>query len=78
MARGVRSATGGRREDGRDSLLLRLEPGMSEAIRAAAKREERTITAVVVRAVRAYLKTEHGPVAVDEYCNSGYTGIAGR
>jgi len=56
--------------DNRESILLRVEPSVAALIREAARREERTLTAVVTRALRSYLKTEHGPAAVDEYCNS--------
>lgn len=42
------------------SLLLRLPPSVNAALRTTAKKEERTITTVAVRALRMYFKNEHG------------------
>ena len=50
----------------REALLLRVDPAIALAVREAAKREERTLTAVVTRALRAYLQVKHGSEAVDE------------
>lgn len=41
------------------SILLRLSPNMGNELRRIAKMEERSITTVMQRALRAYFKTEH-------------------
>lgn len=42
-----------------NSILLRLSPRMAEEVRKTAKREERTITTVVTRALKQYIKNEY-------------------
>ena len=42
-----------------NSILLRLSPRMAEEVRNTAKREERTITTVVTRALKHYIKSEY-------------------
>jgi hypothetical protein len=39
-------------------ITLRLDPKLRAALAAAAEREERTMTAIVERALRAYFKKE--------------------
>jgi len=41
------------------SVLLRLSPNMGAELRRISKLEERSITTVVTRALRAYFKAEH-------------------
>lgn len=42
------------------SILLRMPPAAAIALRDIAKKEERTITTVAMRAFRRYFETEHG------------------
>ncbi|MCY2939680.1 MAG: hypothetical protein NTV55_15160 [Planctomycetota bacterium] len=41
------------------SILLRLPPAVAMELRRIAKKEERTITTIALRALRLYFKTEH-------------------
>jgi hypothetical protein len=41
------------------SILLRLPPAVAAELRRIAKKEERTITTIALRALRLYFKTEH-------------------
>jgi hypothetical protein len=40
-------------------ILLRLTPEVAATLRSVAKKEERTITAVALRALREYFKQNH-------------------
>lgn len=42
------------------SILLRMPPAAAAALRDIAKKEERTITTVALRAFRRYFEQEHG------------------
>jgi predicted transcriptional regulator len=49
------------------SVLLRLPNNMATELRRIAKKEERSITTVAIRAIRQYFKTEHNiEIANDE------------
>lgn len=41
------------------SFLLRLTPEIANTVRQVAKKEERTITTIIVRALREYFKAHH-------------------
>lgn len=41
------------------SILLRLSPELASTVRQVAKKEERTITTIIVRALREYFKAHH-------------------
>jgi hypothetical protein len=41
------------------SILLRLSPEHASTVRQVAKKEERTITTIIVRALREYFKAHH-------------------
>ncbi len=48
------------------SVLLRLSPNMGSELRRISRLEQRSITTVVTRALRAYFKTEHNlEISVD-------------
>lgn len=46
-----------RKKEGETILSIALAEGLHEKLRRRARREERTIKAVVVKALREYLKT---------------------
>ena len=48
------------------SVLLRLGNNMGNELRRIAKLEERSITTVVVRALRSYFKSEHNIEVVND------------
>ena len=41
------------------SILLRLSPEHASTVRQVAKKEERTLTTIVIRALRDYFKAHH-------------------
>lgn len=54
-----KTGTGSKTEPG-TSILLRMPPAAAAILRDIAKKEERTITTVALRAFRQYFESEHG------------------
>lgn len=54
-----KTGTGSKTEPG-TSILLRMPPTAAQILRDIAKKEERTITTVALRAFRQYFESEHG------------------
>lgn len=54
-----KTGTGSKTEAG-TSILLRMPPAAAAILRDIAKKEERTITTVALRAFRQYFESEHG------------------
>lgn len=49
-----------------NSILLRMNPSLANALRVISKREERTLTTIMSRALKEYIKTNHSDITITE------------
>jgi hypothetical protein len=48
-----------------NSILLRMNPVLTESLRIISKREERTLTTIMSRAFKDYIKANHPDIKTD-------------
>lgn len=53
------------RKSNGNSILLRMSPVLAEALRTISKREERTLTTIMSRAFKEYIKTNHPDITIE-------------
>ncbi len=53
------------RKSNGNSILLRMSPVLADALRTISKREERTLTTIMSRAFKDYIKTNHPDIKSD-------------